>query len=78
MSLENKVPEPTGRRITIDLTPNAEQEIRRLETARGLNTADIVREALSFYRLIVDEFEIGATIYSERPNGKKAELRKPY
>ena len=78
MTLDDKLPESRGKRVTIDLTPAANQEMERLAVARGISTADLFREALSFYRLIVDEFEIGARIYSERPNGKKAELKRPY
>jgi hypothetical protein len=78
MTLDDKVPETQSKRVIIDLTPSANEEIDRLATQRGISTSDLFREALSFYRLIVDEFEIGGRIYSERPNGKKAELKRPY
>lgn len=78
MALDDKVPESKGIRVTIDLTSEANLEIERLAEARGISTPDLFREALSFYRLIVNEFEIGAKVYSERPSGKKAELKRPY
>ena len=43
-----------GRRVTIDLTAAATQEVDRLRETTGLTTADLFRNAISLFRLYVE------------------------
>ncbi len=43
-----------GRRVSIDLTPPAVQEVDRLRDLTGLTTADIFRHALALFRLYIN------------------------
>ena len=43
-----------GRRVTVDLTPAATEEVDRLKEVTGLTTADIFRHSLSLFRIYVE------------------------
>ncbi len=47
------VSEPRGRRVTVDLTPAAAQELDRLRSVTGLSIAELFRTALSLLRIYV-------------------------
>jgi len=51
-----------GRRVTIDLTPAAANEVDRLRAVTGLTTADVFRHALSLFRIYVEAKEKGEDI----------------
>jgi hypothetical protein len=43
-----------GRRVTIDLTPSAAEEIDRLAKDLGVSTPDVFRQSFSLFRLYVN------------------------
>ena len=43
-----------GRRITVDLTSAAADEVDRLKSMTGLTTADLFRSAFSLFRIYVE------------------------
>lgn len=46
--------EGKGRRVTIDLTAAAAQEVDRLREVTSLTTADLFRNAISLFRIYVE------------------------
>lgn len=54
MSEDTNQTEAKGRRVTIDLTPQAAREVDRLRSKVGLTTADMFRHALSLFRIYVE------------------------
>jgi hypothetical protein len=62
-----------GRRVTIDLTSVAANEVDRLRSVTGLTTADLFRHALSLFRIYVDVRERGQQLCVLDPD--KDEIR---
>lgn len=51
MNTQHDTDRGAGARITIDMSPAAREEIERMAAADGLTVPDLVRHALSLYRL---------------------------
>jgi len=63
------------RRVTIDLTAIAAQEVDKLKALTGLKTADIFRHALSIFRLYVESSAKGQEIYLVNPRDASSKTR---
>ena len=57
-----------GRRVSIDLTPPAVQEVDRLRQLTGLTTADVFRHALAVFRLYINAKVQGRELVIVDPN----------
>jgi hypothetical protein len=64
-----------GRRVTIDLTPTATNEVDRLRDITGLTTADLFRHALSLFRIYVDVRERGQQLCILDPDKVEIHIR---
>lgn len=72
-----------GRRVSIDLTPTAAQEVDRLREVTGLTTADLFRNALHLFRIYVMERGQGKIFYvsdatDSQQNRTRIELAVPF
>src|SRR4051812_45777985 len=66
-----------GRRISIDLTPNAAMEVDNLRERLGVSTADLFRNALHLIQLYVVERDRGNSLYvanSEQPDLNRSRI----
>jgi len=72
MSLGNK-----GRRIMVDLTPSAAEELGRLEELTEMSAGDIFRCSLTLFRQTVNVYEKGGEVYFE-VGDRKIKVAKPY
>jgi hypothetical protein len=75
MTSENASQAAKGRRVTIDLTPAAANEVDRLRDVTGLTTADLFRHALSLFRIYVDVRERGQQLCVLDPDKDKIHTR---
>ena len=64
--------EGKGRRVTIDLTVAAAQEVDRLREATELTTADLFRNAISLFRLYVEAKSLGHQLCIVDPHNENA------
>ena len=75
MSTENQAEATKGRRVTVDLTSAAANEVDRLRSMTGLTTADLFRHALSLLRIYVDVKERGQELCILDPEEKEVRTR---
>lgn len=75
MNSENLSQTAKGRRVTIDLTPAAADEVDRLRGVTGLTTADLFRHGLSLFRIYVDVRERGQQLCIYDPDKKGIDTR---
>lgn len=61
-----------GRRITIDLTSAATDELDRLKTMTGLTTADLFRTSFSLFRIYVEARSRGQQLCIVDPENDNA------
>jgi hypothetical protein len=64
--------EGKGRRVTIDLTAAATQEVDRLREITGLTTSDLFRNAISLFRLYVEARSRGHQLCIVDPQNENA------
>lgn len=64
--------EGKGRRVTIDLSPAAAEEVDRLRHLTGLTTADLFRNAFSLFRVYVQALERGHDLCIVDPRDENA------
>jgi hypothetical protein len=64
-----------GRRVTIDLTAAAAQEVDRLREGTGLTTADLFRNALSLLRIYLQARERGEELCVIDPHDNSVRTR---
>jgi hypothetical protein len=66
-----------GRRISIDLTPDAAREVDRLRERLGVTTADLFRYSLHLMHLYVTERDRGKSLYvadSDQPDLNRSRI----
>ena len=64
--------EGKGRRVTIDLTAAAAEEVDRMRGLTGLTTADLFRNAFSLFRVYVQARERGQDMCIVDPHDENA------
>ena len=69
------VTETKPRRVTIDLTPAAVEELDRIKSLTGATTADIFRYAFTLMRIYVDERQRGREFRIIDPSNDRTQIR---
>lgn len=67
--LKKKEKKKMKNRVVIDLTRDANKELKRIRKDTGLSTADIFRRALSFFRIMWQASRNGQIVYREERDG---------
>jgi len=67
--------ETKARRVTIDLTPAAVEELDRIKQVTGLTTADIFRYAFTLLRIYVDERQLNREFRVIDPENERTQIR---
>ena len=78
MSAQSKTTAPSDakpRRVTIDLTPAAVEELDRIKSVTGATTADIFRYAFTLMRIYVDERQRGREFRIIDPDNDRTQIR---
>ncbi len=79
MAKQNNESEPKGRRVSVDLTPAAAEQVDRLRDVTGLTTADIFRHALAMFRIYVQVRQSGRelVIIDPKNNNVRSQIEFP-
>ena len=64
-----------GRRVTIDLTPRAAEEVEKLRISTGRTTADLFRFSLQLLRIYVNATEEGKEMVINDPKSDTKQTR---
>ena len=64
-----------ARRVTIDLTPAAVEELDRVKSVTGLTTADVFRYAFTLMRIYVDERQLDREFRIIDPSNERLQIR---
>ena len=64
-----------ARRVTVDLTPAAVQELDRIKKSTGATTADLFRYAFTLLRIYVDEKDRGRELRIVDPSNDGIQTR---
>jgi hypothetical protein len=67
-------PQEPGRRITVALIPQAEDDLRRLQDRTGLSETDLANRAISLYEFIDAQLRAGNDLIARDSRTGKSQL----